>query len=44
MCSKCSKCFSKEEKKKLRDIGWKTKEINYVEDSIVEDKIKELIK
>ncbi len=43
MCSSCSKCFSEEEKKKLSDKGWSEDQINYAENSIIEDKIKELI-
>jgi hypothetical protein len=44
MCSKCSKCFSEEEKKALKSRGWTEEQVKFVEDSIVEDKIKELIK
>ena len=36
-------CFSDEEKKKLEEKGWGKLQIDYVEHSIVEDKIKELI-
>ena len=43
MCSDCSRCFSEYEKTKLKDKGWKEEQINFVEDSLVEDKIKELI-
>ena len=44
MCSDCSKCFSEEEKTKLKEKGWDEHQISFVEDSCVEDKIKELIK
>ncbi len=44
MCDSCNKCFSEEEKTKLKDKGWDEEQINFVEDSIVEDKIKEWIK
>ncbi len=44
MCEKCSACFSDEEKTKLKKKGWNKKQIDFVEDSIVEDKIKRLIK
>ena len=37
-------CFSKEEKTKLSEKGWNEEQIKFVEDSVVEDKIKELIK
>ena len=43
MCKKCDACFSDEEKTKLKDKGWSEEQINFVEDSKVEDKIKELI-
>lgn len=43
MCSSCSKCFSEEERTKLKEKGWTAEQIDFVEDSIVEDKIKELI-
>lgn len=43
MCSSCSKCFSEEEKTKLKDKNWTEEQISFVENSIVEDKIKELI-
>ena len=44
MCSDCSQCFSEKEIKKLKNFGWDKKEIDFVENSIVENKIKELIK
>ncbi len=44
MCKTCKKCFSKEEKTKLEGKGWNKKQINFVENSIVEDKIKKLIR
>ncbi len=44
MCSNCANCFSEEEKTKLKEKGWNDEQIKFVEDSIVEDKIKELIK
>ncbi len=37
-------CFSNEEKTKLEGKGWTNEQINFVEDSLVENKIKELIK
>lgn len=37
-------CFSKEEKIKLKKKGWTIKQINFVENSIVENKIKQFIK
>ena len=43
MCKKCSACFNDEEKTKLKEKGWDEGQINYVENSIVENKIKELI-
>ncbi len=43
MCSS-GHCFSEEEKEKLREKGWDKYHIDFVEDSVVEDKIKELIK
>lgn len=43
MCDSCDACFTKEEKKQLKKLGWKENEINYVENSIVEDRIKEMI-
>lgn len=36
-------CFSDEEKTKLKEKGWTEEQIAYAEDSVVEDKIKELI-
>ena len=43
MCSSCSKCFSEKEKTKLKGKGWTEKQIKFAEDSVIEDKIKELI-
>lgn len=43
MCKSCSKCFSEEEKTKLKEKDWTDEQINFVENSKVEDKIKELI-
>ena len=43
MCDSCSACFNEEEKKKLVKKGWNKKQINFAENSIIEDKIKELI-
>ena len=43
MCKTCKKCFSEEEKTKLKEKGWNEEQINFVENSIVEDKIKEFI-
>ena len=43
MCDNCNECFSDEEKEKLIEKGWSEEQINYIEKSIVEDKIKELI-
>lgn len=43
MCSECDDCFTKEEKEKLEEKGWSEEQISYVENSKVEDKIKELI-
>ncbi len=40
MCRSCKKCFSEEEKTKLKKKGWNEEQINFVENSIVEDKIK----
>ena len=36
-------CFSEEEKTKLKEKGWNEEQINFADNSIVEDKIKELI-
>lgn len=44
MCSSCSKCFSKEGKTKLKEKGWTEYQIAFAEGSVIEDKIKELIK
>ena len=44
MCKECNQCFSEEEKTKMKDKGWTEKQINFAESSIIEDKIKELIK
>ncbi len=45
MCEKMKgHCFSTEEKAKLKKKGWTVKQINFVENSVVEDKIKKLIK
>lgn len=44
MCSSCSKCFTELEKKKLKRLGWKKKEIDYAEGSIVEYRIKKMLK
>lgn len=43
MCNSCSQCFSEIEKTKLKDKDWTEEQISFVENSIVEDKIKELI-
>ena len=43
MCKSCKKCFNEEEKTKLENKGWTKEQIDFVENSIVEDKIKELI-
>lgn len=43
MCKECDECFTEEEKTKLKDKSWNEEQINFVEHSIVEDKIKELI-
>ena len=44
MCDSCKDCFGKEEKKKLTRKGWNKEQINFAEHSIIEDKIKELIR
>jgi len=44
MCTSCNKCFNDAEKAKLKTKGWNDEEINFAEDSIIENKIKELIK
>ena len=44
MCEDCGACFSEEEKTKLKERGWTEEQIKFTEDSVVEDKIKELIK
>ncbi len=44
MCNDCSACFNEEEKTKLKEKGWNKKQISFVENSVVEDKIKELIR
>ena len=44
MCKDCNQCFSKEEKTTLEDKGWTENQINFAENSVIEDKIKELIK
>ncbi|KKK53378.1 hypothetical protein LCGC14_3095400 [marine sediment metagenome] len=38
-----SGCFNEEEKKKLTEKGWSSEQVSFVENSKVEDKIKELI-
>ena len=44
MCKKkIGHCISEEEKTKLKDKEWKEKQIEFAEDSVIEDKIKELI-
>ena len=43
MCSSCDACFNEEEKKKLSDKGWTKEQIDFVEHTKVEDKIKELL-
>ncbi len=43
MCDSCDACFSEEEKTKLEGKGWTKEQIGFVEASIVENKIKELI-
>ncbi len=44
MCKKMpGHCFSEEEKTKLKDKEWTEKQIDFAEDSVIEDKIKELI-
>ncbi len=37
-------CFSDGEKSKLQNSGWSKEQIDYAENSIIEDKIKELIR
>ena len=44
MCSNCANCFSEEEATKLKKLGWNIKQIDFVEHTIVENKIKDLIK
>ncbi len=44
MCKDCEQCFSKEEKTKLKSKKWTEKQIKFAENSVIEDKIKELIK
>ena len=36
-------CFSDEEKVKLEKLGWNKEQINFVENTKVENKIKELL-
>jgi hypothetical protein len=43
MCSSCDACFSDEEKAKLKEKGWSEEQINFADNSIIENKIKELI-
>lgn len=43
MCDSCSQCFSDEEKKQLEEKGWNKEQIDFVEGSIVKDKVKEFI-
>ena len=43
MCKNCAECFSEEEKTKLKDKKWTDEQINFAENSVIEDKIKELI-
>ena len=43
MCDSCDQCFSEEEKTEMKDKGWTEEQINFVENSVVEEKIKELI-
>ncbi|KKN07404.1 hypothetical protein LCGC14_1067300 [marine sediment metagenome] len=42
MC-KPGHCFSDEEKTKLKEKGWSEEQIHFADDSVIEDKIKELI-
>ena len=44
MCKECSDCFNDEEKAKLKEKGWNDEEISFADDSIIENKIRELIK
>lgn len=45
MCKKMKgHCFSEDEKNKLKDKGWSDGQVDFAEDSIIENKIKELIK
>jgi len=37
-------CYSDEEKEILKNKGWTDEQIDFTENSIVEDKIKELLK
>lgn len=37
-------CFSDEEKTKLKKLEWTDEQIKFAEDSVIEDKVKELIK
>ncbi len=38
-----SGCFSEEEKKTLSEKGWTEEQVKFAEDSVIEDKIKEMI-
>lgn len=43
MCKSCDKCFTKKEKQMLRAMKWSEKQIDYAENSVIEEKIKELL-
>ena len=37
-------CFSNEEKAKLKEKGWNEEQINFADNSIIEDNIKKMLK
>lgn len=44
MCDSCLACFTNKEKEKLESKGWNEEQISFVENSKVEEKIRELLK
>jgi len=39
-----AECFSDDEKVKLKGMGWSDEQVVFAEDSVVEERIKEMIK
>ena len=44
MCDTCNQCFSEEERENLQLKGWTVGQISFAEGSVIENKIKELIR